>query len=55
MFISEAFAQSADAAAGSPSIFGSLGGMLPIVLMFVVLFMPRGILGGLVRLVGRGE
>ncbi len=38
MFISEAFAQSADAAAGSPSIFGSLGGMLPIVLMFVVLY-----------------
>ena len=38
MFISEALAQGTDAAAGTPSIFGSLGGMLPIVLMFVVLY-----------------
>jgi len=37
VFISEAFAQ--DAAAGATnSVFGSLGGMLPIVLMFVVLY-----------------
>ncbi len=37
MFISEAFAQDA-AAGGANSVFGSLGGMLPIVLMFVVLY-----------------
>ena len=36
MFISEAFAQAAPAAADSP--FGSLGSMLPLVLMFVVLY-----------------
>ena len=39
MFISEAFAQAAPAAAGaSDSPFGSIGGMLPILLMFVVLY-----------------
>jgi preprotein translocase subunit YajC len=40
VFISEAFAQTAPAATGSAadSIFGSLGGMLPILLMFVVLY-----------------
>ena len=37
MFISEAFAQAAPAAA-SDSMFGSLGSMLPLVLMFVVLY-----------------
>ena len=37
MFISEAFAQAAPAA-GSDSMFGSLGSMLPLVLMFVVLY-----------------
>jgi preprotein translocase subunit YajC len=36
LFISEAFAQAAPAAADSP--FGGIGGMLPIVLMFVVLY-----------------
>ncbi len=36
VFISEAFAQAAPAAADSP--FGSLGSMLPLVLMFVVLY-----------------
>ncbi|HJW10840.1 MAG TPA: preprotein translocase subunit YajC [Albitalea sp.] len=39
MFISEAFAQAAPAATGAAdSPFGSLGGMLPILLMFVVLY-----------------
>lgn len=39
MFISEAFAQTAPAATGSPDSFlGSLGGMLPLLLMFVVLY-----------------
>ena len=38
MFISEAFAQAAPAAAGSDSMFGSLSSMLPLVLMFVVLY-----------------
>lgn len=37
MFISEAFAQAAPAA-GSDSMFGGLGSMLPLVLMFVVLY-----------------
>ncbi|HWK85157.1 MAG TPA: preprotein translocase subunit YajC [Caldimonas sp.] len=37
MFISEAFAQAAPAA-GSDSMFGGIGGMLPLVLMFVVLY-----------------
>ena len=36
MFISEAFAQAAPAASDSP--LGSLGSMLPLVLMFVVLY-----------------
>ena len=39
MFISEAFAQAAPAATGGgDSPFGSIGGMLPILLMFVVLY-----------------
>ncbi len=38
VFISEAFAQTAPAAAASDSPFGSLGSMLPLVLMFVVLY-----------------
>lgn len=38
MFISEAFAQAAPAAAASDSLFGSLGSMLPLVLMFIVLY-----------------
>lgn len=39
MFISEAFAQAAPAATGAPDSFlGSLGSMLPLVLMFVVLY-----------------
>ncbi len=38
MFISEAFAQAAPAATGSDSPFGSIAGMLPILLMFVVLY-----------------
>ncbi len=39
MFISEAFAQAAPAATSSgQSAFGGLTGMLPIVLMFVVLY-----------------
>ena len=39
MFISEAFAQAAaPAAAATDSPFGSIGGMLPILLMFVVLY-----------------
>ncbi len=37
MFISEAHAQAAPAA-GPESMFGSLGTMLPLVLMFVVLY-----------------
>ena len=37
MFISEAHAQAAPAA-GADSMFGSLGSMLPLVLMFVVLY-----------------
>ena len=37
MFISEAFAQAAPAA-GADSMFGGLGSMLPLVLMFVVLY-----------------
>jgi preprotein translocase subunit YajC len=39
VFISEAIAQTAPAAATTAdSMFGSIGGMLPIVLMFVVLY-----------------
>ena len=39
VFISEAFAQAAPAVTGaSESPFGSLGSMLPLVLMFVVLY-----------------
>jgi preprotein translocase subunit YajC len=39
VFISEAFAQAAPApTAGADSMFGSLGTMLPLVLMFVVLY-----------------
>jgi len=40
VFISEAFAQAAPAATGgaADSMFGSLGSMLPLVLMFVVLY-----------------
>jgi preprotein translocase subunit YajC len=38
VFISEAFAQAAPAAATGESMFGSLGSMLPLVLMFVVLY-----------------
>jgi preprotein translocase subunit YajC len=40
VFISEAFAQAAPAAAAgtADSIFGSLGQLLPLVLMFVVLY-----------------
>ena len=41
MFISQAFAQAAPAAAsggGMESLFGSLGQFLPLVLMFVVLY-----------------
>ena len=41
MFISEAHAQSAPAGASTDSAFGSfssIGGMLPLVLMFVVLY-----------------
>ena len=37
MFISEAFAQAAPAA-GADSMFGGLGSMLPLILMFVVLY-----------------
>ena len=36
MFISEAFAQGAPA--GADSMFGGLGSMLPLILMFVVLY-----------------
>ena len=38
MFISSAFAQTAPAAAGAGDMFSSLGSMLPLVLMFVVLY-----------------
>ena len=39
MFISEAYAQAAPASTGATdSPFGSLGSMLPLVLMFVVLY-----------------
>ncbi len=38
MFISDAFAQAAPAATGTESMFGNLGTMLPLVLMFVVLY-----------------
>jgi preprotein translocase subunit YajC len=39
VFISEAFAQAAPAtAAGSGSLFGSMGSLLPLILMFVVLY-----------------
>ncbi len=38
MFISSAFAQSAPAAAGGGDMMSSLTGMLPLVLMFVVLY-----------------
>jgi preprotein translocase subunit YajC len=37
VFISEAFAQAAPAA-GADSMFGGLGSMLPLILMFVVLY-----------------
>jgi preprotein translocase subunit YajC len=39
VFISEAFAQTAPATTGSPDgLFGGITGMLPILLMFVVLY-----------------
>jgi preprotein translocase subunit YajC len=39
VFISNAFAQTAPAATGgAESMFGSLGSMLPLILMFVVLY-----------------
>ena len=38
MFISSAFAQTAPAAAGASDMMSSLTGMLPLVLMFVVLY-----------------
>lgn len=38
VFISSAYAQSAPAAAGAGGLMGSLGSMLPLVLMFVVLY-----------------
>ena len=38
MFISSAFAQTAPAAAAEGGLMGSLTGMLPLVLMFVVLY-----------------
>ena len=38
MFISEAFAQAAPAAAPDSLFGGGIGGMLPIILMFVVLY-----------------
>ena len=38
VFISEAFAQTAPAAAGAESGFSSLTSLLPLVLMFVVLY-----------------
>jgi preprotein translocase subunit YajC len=38
VFISNAYAQAAPAAGGLESMFGSFGQMLPLVLMFVVLY-----------------
>lgn len=38
MFISDAYAQAAPAAAGSPDALSSLSSMLPLILMFVVLY-----------------
>ena len=38
MFISSAFAQTAPAAAAEGGLMGSITGMLPLVLMFVVLY-----------------
>ena len=38
MFISQAFAQTAPAASAAPDMFGSLSSMLPLILMFVVLY-----------------
>jgi preprotein translocase subunit YajC len=38
VFITEAHAQAAPAASADSSMFGSLGSMLPLVLMFVVLY-----------------
>ncbi|NML42747.1 preprotein translocase subunit YajC [Ramlibacter sp. G-1-2-2] len=38
MFISSAFAQTAPAAAAGSDMFGSFGQLLPLVLMFVVLY-----------------
>ena len=38
MFISSAFAQSAPAAAAGGDMMSSITGMLPLVLMFVVLY-----------------
>lgn len=38
MFISNAYAQAAATASGPDSLLGSLGQMLPLVLMFVVLY-----------------
>jgi preprotein translocase subunit YajC len=38
LFISTAFAQSAPAAAGGGDLMSSLGSMLPLLLMFVVLY-----------------
>ncbi len=38
VFITEAFAQGAPAGAAAPDLFGSVGSMLPLVLMFVVLY-----------------
>ena len=38
MFISSAFAQTAGATGGVESMFGQFGQMLPLVLMFVVLY-----------------
>jgi preprotein translocase subunit YajC len=38
VFISQAFAQGAPAATSSPDMLGSIGSMLPLILMFVVLY-----------------
>jgi preprotein translocase subunit YajC len=38
LFISSAFAQSAAPAAGGGDMFSSIGSMLPLILMFVVLY-----------------
>ena len=38
MFISSAWAQAAPAPTASPDFFGSMGSLLPLVLMFVVLY-----------------